>query len=198
MHVAIFGCGGVGSNLAYMLSKQTDLERMYLIDHDTIEASNLSRQFFIKDDVGKNKAEALAATLKQFAPDRELVALPTKIESVAELGQFDKRNVFAFVCTDNVESKALISSYFRHAICLGCDLNVVEFRKSFDRRSVWSIGEGYNSDQTFESNMLAAAIGYMFYVRGHWNVNHQKVHIDALISEMLEKGFKNQRRERNG
>ncbi len=200
MQTVIFGCGGVGSNLAYMLSKHPDVERIYLVDHDIIEVSNLSRQFFIREDVGKNKAEALATTLQQFAPEKEFVALPIKIESEADLGQFGGRNsnYFAFVCTDNVESKALISHYFQYVICLGCDLDLVEMRRRFDRRSVWSVGEGYNSNQTFESNMFAAAIGFMLFIRGHWSVNHKKIQISRLIHELLEKGFENPRREQNG
>lgn len=194
--VAIFGCGGVGSNLAYLLSKDPQVQRMYLIDHDIIEIGNLSRQFFIKDDVGKNKAKALATTLKQFAPDKEFVAIPLKVESNADLGQFGGTNtdMFVFVCTDNVPSKALISNYFRNVICLGCDVDLVEMRRKFDRRSVWSAGEGYNSNQTFESNMLAAAIGYMLFTRGHWTVSHRKVQISRLIEELLENGFEGRRR----
>lgn len=197
MQTIIFGCGGVGSNLAYMLSKDPAIGRIYLVDHDTIEMGNLARQFFIKEDVGKNKAEALATTLKQFSPDKEYIALPIKIENEGDLGQFPRRNdrnTFAFVCTDNIESKTLISHYFRNTICLGCDVDLVELRRNFDGRSVWSVGGGYNSTQTFESNMFAAAIGYMLFVRGHWSINHRKVQISRFIHELVEKGFEAQRR----
>lgn len=202
MNAAIFGCGGVGSNLAYMLSRHAATERIYLIDHDTIEIGNLARQFFIKEDVGRNKAEALAATLQQFAPDKEFIALPQKIEDEGDLGQFENdntnRRIFAFVCTDNIESKALISRYFRYAICLGCDENLVEMRRNFDNRSVWSVGEGYNSNQTFESNMFAAAIGYILFTRGHFDTLHRKIFINKFLDEINADRFNQTRREQSG
>lgn len=65
--VVVFGCGGTGSRLipaiAQLMSTLTTLisPEMVLVDFDVVEDKNLSRQNFAKADVGKNKAEALAA-----------------------------------------------------------------------------------------------------------------------------------------
>lgn len=65
--VVVFGCGGTGSRLipaiAQLMSTLTTLisPEMVLVDFDEVEEKNLSRQNFAKADVGKNKAEALAA-----------------------------------------------------------------------------------------------------------------------------------------
>lgn len=65
--VVIFGCGGTGSRLipaiAQLMSTLTTLimPEMVLVDFDEVEEKNLSRQNFAKSDVGKNKAQALAA-----------------------------------------------------------------------------------------------------------------------------------------
>lgn len=65
--VVIFGCGGTGSRLipaiAQLMSTLTTLimPEMVLVDFDEVEEKNLSRQNFAKPDVGKNKAQALAA-----------------------------------------------------------------------------------------------------------------------------------------
>lgn len=65
--VVVYGCGGTGSRLipaiAQLMSTLTTLiaPEMVLVDFDEVEEKNLSRQNFAKPDVGKNKAEALAA-----------------------------------------------------------------------------------------------------------------------------------------
>lgn len=61
MHTHIIvGCGGVGSNLAQILVKLCADDIIHLFDGDTVEEKNLDRQFFSDDDIGCNKAEALA------------------------------------------------------------------------------------------------------------------------------------------
>lgn len=65
--VVIFGCGGTGSRIipaiAQLMSTLQTLvsPELILCDFDTVEEKNLSRQNFARPDVGKNKAEALAA-----------------------------------------------------------------------------------------------------------------------------------------
>jgi molybdopterin/thiamine biosynthesis adenylyltransferase len=54
----VCGCGGVGIRLIPELVKLSD--NVLLIDGDTVEPKNLDRQFFEEEDIGKNKAEALA------------------------------------------------------------------------------------------------------------------------------------------
>ncbi len=65
--VVVIGCGGTGSRLipplAQLMSTLQTLisPEMVLVDFDIVEEKNLSRQNFAKADVGKNKAEVLAA-----------------------------------------------------------------------------------------------------------------------------------------
>lgn len=56
----LIGCGGVGSWLAPVLVKQLGPEAVILVDGDTLEQKNLDRQLFELEDIGRNKAEALA------------------------------------------------------------------------------------------------------------------------------------------
>ena len=61
-HAAIIGAGGLGGPLAYALA-QAGL-RLTLVDHDTVELSNLQRQIqFRTADIGRRKVEALADEL---------------------------------------------------------------------------------------------------------------------------------------
>jgi sulfur carrier protein ThiS adenylyltransferase len=56
--VGIAGCGGLGSNCAVALAR-VGMGKLIIADFDTIEASNLNRQCFFKDQLGQNKAFAL-------------------------------------------------------------------------------------------------------------------------------------------
>lgn len=59
--VHIVGAGGVGSWLVPSLCCLVGPQRIIVYDGDKLEAKNLSRQFYTANDIGKNKAEALAA-----------------------------------------------------------------------------------------------------------------------------------------
>jgi molybdopterin/thiamine biosynthesis adenylyltransferase len=63
MKTHIIGVGGVGSWLAYSMAKLIGPDNLVLHDGDKLEASNLDRQLFGSEDVGKFKAEALSRKL---------------------------------------------------------------------------------------------------------------------------------------
>ncbi len=65
--VGIAGCGGLGSNVALLLAR-SGIEHMLLIDHDTVEPSNLNRQHFFPRHVGKNKVDAVEELLLELNP----------------------------------------------------------------------------------------------------------------------------------
>ena len=60
MHYVI-GCGGGGGFTTELLARTVPLHDICLIDGDTIEEKNLDRQMFTEDQIGMNKAHALAA-----------------------------------------------------------------------------------------------------------------------------------------
>ena len=68
MRIGIAGVGGMGWNVAFHLVR-TGVTELKFGDFDKIEESNLNRQFFFKDQVGKYKAEALYENLKRINPD---------------------------------------------------------------------------------------------------------------------------------
>ncbi len=70
-HVALIGCGGLGSNAAAMLVR-SGVGALTLIDFDVIEESNLNRQLFFRDQLGRPKVEALAETLLRIDPGVDL------------------------------------------------------------------------------------------------------------------------------
>lgn len=66
-HVAVIGCGGLGSNAALMLVR-AGVRELTLVDYDAVDRSNLNRQMFFPDQIGQPKTGALAATLLRLEP----------------------------------------------------------------------------------------------------------------------------------
>lgn len=65
-HVAVVGCGGIGSPAIQYLAA-AGVGRLTLIDDDTVEASNLQRQtIFAPDQMGAAKAECAADWVRRF------------------------------------------------------------------------------------------------------------------------------------
>ena len=65
--VAICGLGGLGSNIAVSLAR-TGIGKLILVDFDKVDISNLHRQQYKADQIGRFKTEALAENLREIAP----------------------------------------------------------------------------------------------------------------------------------
>ena len=69
--IGVAGLGGLGSNVLSHLVR-AGIRRFVAADFDVVSASNLNRQFFFADQVGRKKTEALAENLRRIDPDLEL------------------------------------------------------------------------------------------------------------------------------
>lgn len=68
------GAGGIGCELLKSLV-MTGFKHIEVIDLDTIDISNLNRQFlFTKEDVGKYKSEVARDAIKKRFPEVEIKA----------------------------------------------------------------------------------------------------------------------------
>jgi sulfur carrier protein ThiS adenylyltransferase len=65
--VGIAGLGGLGSNAAVSLAR-AGIGKLVLIDFDIVEESNLNRQYYFLDQVGKYKIAALSHNIKRINP----------------------------------------------------------------------------------------------------------------------------------
>jgi len=68
--VGIAGAGGLGSNVAVSLAR-VGIGKLIIADFDTIEASNLNRQQYFIEQIGKPKVIALLENLKKINPFSE-------------------------------------------------------------------------------------------------------------------------------
>ena len=107
-HVAVVGLGGLGSNIAVALTR-LGIGHLYLYDFDKVELSNLNRQYYFIDDIGKYKADALLAHLRQINPYADFQTQVIKVtpENIPEL-----LNSCSIICEalDAAESKAMLVS----------------------------------------------------------------------------------------
>ena len=69
--VGIAGAGGLGSNVA-MLLVRAGMKKLVIADFDTVNESNLNRQFFFRHQLGEKKIDALAANLHLIEPELTL------------------------------------------------------------------------------------------------------------------------------
>lgn len=76
--VAVAGCGGLGSNAAMWLAR-LGVGRLLLIDFDKVEPSNLNRQYYFLEDIGRYKAEALRERLLRVNPYGDYQACIVKL-----------------------------------------------------------------------------------------------------------------------
>lgn len=65
--VAILGLGGLGSNVAISLAR-IGVGKIIISDFDIVEPSNLNRQQYFIDDIGKHKTDALSENIKRINP----------------------------------------------------------------------------------------------------------------------------------
>lgn len=84
--IGIAGAGGLGSNCAFNLVR-SGFKKFKIVDFDTVEYSNLDRQFYFLDQIGIPKIEALKNNLLGINPilDIEMVLDKITAQNVANL-----------------------------------------------------------------------------------------------------------------
>ena len=86
--VAVCGLGGLGSNIAVALAR-AGVGKLLLLDFDWVDITNLHRQQYKANQIGRYKTEALAENLREIAPYTEIQPVTAKIteENLAALLQ---------------------------------------------------------------------------------------------------------------
>src|SRR5713226_3590169 len=110
--ITCVGAGGIISQIAPTLVRK-GIGRITLLDDDIVEASNLNRQRFYEQNLGQNKAVALAENLqRECIAASELRGFPFRLEEAVSSG-IDLR-CDAVVCgVDNIPARVFASRQFR-------------------------------------------------------------------------------------
>ncbi len=69
--VGIAGLGGLGSNVAVALTRLR-IGKLVIADFDCVEESNLNRQSYFADQVGRHKVDASMENLKRINPQADI------------------------------------------------------------------------------------------------------------------------------
>ena len=102
--VAICGLGGLGSNIAVALAR-AGVGKLVLVDFDKVDITNLHRQQYKAEQIGRFKTEALAENLKEISPYTEIVLHTVKLTEENTVDLLEDADI---ICEafDNVECKA--------------------------------------------------------------------------------------------
>jgi molybdopterin/thiamine biosynthesis adenylyltransferase len=106
--VLVVGAGGLGSPLLLYLAA-AGVGRIGIVDHDSVELSNLQRQIaFTTADLGRSKAETAAAAASRLNPGPQIEALPVRLNPDNALDLVSRYDI---VCdgTDNFATRFLVS-----------------------------------------------------------------------------------------
>ncbi|MBS0253697.1 MAG: HesA/MoeB/ThiF family protein [Proteobacteria bacterium] len=107
-HVAVIGCGGIGSPAIQYLAA-AGVGRLTLIDDDVVEASNLQRQtVFTEDDLGRAKAQAAADWVQRFDGALEVRAVVGRIGEDRAAGMLEGATLVLDGC-DNFATRLAVS-----------------------------------------------------------------------------------------
>lgn len=112
----IVGVGGTGSLLARDLPKLLigTNHKMILVDGDRVEKKNMLRQSYQEQDVGENKAVALAAKINTFydCQCEAMASYVTKNELIEKIKLFSTYIPVLIGCVDNDATRKLLENTF--------------------------------------------------------------------------------------
>ena len=104
----VVGCGGLGCPSALYLAA-AGLGKVGLVDHDTVELSNLHRQVgHTQTRIGVSKAVSLATTLSSLNPSVEIVTYEKVMDSTTAMDLITGYDI-VLDCTDNVATRYLLN-----------------------------------------------------------------------------------------
>lgn len=148
--VAVAGLGGLGSNIAVMLAR-SGVGHLFLVDFDTVDVTNLNRQVYNAQHIGKPKTEAIKDIIAEINPYLDIkVCCKTVDENNAEelFGSYD------IVCEafDKAENKSMLISALLSACPEMCiisgngmagygNCNDIQTKKIFERLYVCGDGK---------------------------------------------------------
>uniref|UniRef100_A0A8C7X0P6 SUMO-activating enzyme subunit 2 n=1 Tax=Oryzias sinensis TaxID=183150 RepID=A0A8C7X0P6_9TELE len=119
--VLVVGAGGIGCELLKNLVL-TGFKNIEVIDLDTIDVSNLNRQFlFQKKHVGKSKAQVAKESVLQFCPSANITAYHDSIMNPDYNVEFFRKFMLVMNALDNRAARNHVNR-----MCLAADVPLIE------------------------------------------------------------------------
>lgn len=104
--VGIAGAGGLGSNIAISLAR-AGVGRLIIADFDKIEPSNLNRQQYFIEQIGRRKVHALRANLERINPFSQYVIHAVRVTR-ANVGRIFAGSDILMEAFDKAEAKCML------------------------------------------------------------------------------------------
>ena len=108
--VGIAGCGGLGSNAAIALAR-IGIGKLILVDFDVVDPTNLNRQQYFINDIGKRKVDALEEQLRRLNPFLQVKKHHEKV-TTANVKTIFKEAHIVVEAFDKVSEKAMLVKAF--------------------------------------------------------------------------------------
>lgn len=110
-HALVIGAGGLGSPVALYLGT-AGVGRITLVDHDTVDLTNLQRQIAHRQDrIGAPKVESAAQSIREINPGADVRTVQQRADA-ALLDELVASADVVFDCSDNFAT--------RHAVNAAC------------------------------------------------------------------------------
>ena len=108
-HALVIGAGGLGCTAALFLAA-SGLGKITLIDHDTVDLTNLQRQIgHTTERVGTSKVQSLATAIRDLNPTVEVRALQQRADAEV-LSDLVPQSSVVLDCSDNYKTRHLINA----------------------------------------------------------------------------------------
>lgn len=119
--VLMVGAGGIGCELLKTLAL-SGFQDIHIIDMDTIEVSNLNRQFlFRQSHVGQSKAKVARDAVLRFRPNIKITSYHANVKSTEFSVDFFKQFNVVLNGLDNLDARRHVNR-----LCLAADVPLVE------------------------------------------------------------------------
>jgi len=122
---ALIGAGGTGARLGMLLPRLVSPgDTIYVVDGDSVETKNLSRQHFLAGDVGQPKADIIARRIQASMPPAvkdnvQVISIAEKFEypmsSFTRLVGSPAQLMIILGCVDNYEARNMAYAFANRA-----------------------------------------------------------------------------------
>ena len=104
--IGIAGVGGLGSTIAIALAR-TFVKKLVIADYDVVEPSNLNRQQYFINDLGKLKTEAIKSHIEAINPFIEIEIKNIYLKKSNVIDTFKECDI-VIEAFDNAKNKAML------------------------------------------------------------------------------------------
>ena len=164
--VGIAGVGGLGSNAAVALAR-SGIGKLILVDFDVVETSNLNRQYYFTEYIGKYKVKVLKEIIYKIDPNVEVSIFNKRLEPGSMSCFFQEADVI-IEALDAAETKTQFIEEIQQQlpdIPLIAASGVAGYG-NMDRITTKQLGTLYlcydpDAKSSFDDGLMAAKVGVM-------------------------------------